>query len=141
MRERTQGRRVLETVAAVLPDQFRWTADTNCFSGLNRAVLSFARSFSSLPLTSPSHLSQHPRRLARAQGSILHRRRRHRVRLAVSSLASLSSFRSILTAALSSAACRFTSTNSFIIYPRSIIIRGCYDILLKNKITSAVQCN
>lgn len=35
-----QGRRVLETVAAVLPDQFRWTADTNCFSGLNRAVLS-----------------------------------------------------------------------------------------------------
>lgn len=32
--------RVLETVAAVLPDQFRWTADTNCFSGLNRAVLS-----------------------------------------------------------------------------------------------------
>lgn len=40
MRERTQGRRVLETVAAVLPDQFRWTAGTNCFSGLNRAVLS-----------------------------------------------------------------------------------------------------
>ena len=32
--------RVLETVAAVLPDQFRWTADTNCFSGLDRAVLS-----------------------------------------------------------------------------------------------------
>ena len=30
---------MLETVAAVLPDQFRWTADTNCFSGLNRAVL------------------------------------------------------------------------------------------------------
>lgn len=87
MRERTQGRRVLETVAAVLPDQFRWTADTNCFSGLNRAVLSFARSFSSPPFASPSHLSQHPRRLARARGSILHRRR---VRLAVSSLASLS---------------------------------------------------
>lgn len=38
--------RVLETVAAVLPDQFRWTADTNCFSGLDRAVLSLSPSFS-----------------------------------------------------------------------------------------------
>ena len=38
--------RVLETVAAVLPDQFRWTADTNCFSGLDRAVLSPSLSLS-----------------------------------------------------------------------------------------------
>lgn len=68
-RERTQGWRVLETVAAVLPDQFRWTADTNCFSGLNRAVLSLL--VPSLRLRRSVLLApaaQHPRL---ARGSIL----------------------------------------------------------------------
>lgn len=54
--------RVLETVAAVLPDQFRWTADTNCFSGLNRAALS-PTPFSpiSLPLSLPLPSTHVPR--------------------------------------------------------------------------------
>ena len=108
MRERTQGRRVLETVAAVLPDQFRWTADTNCFSGLNRAVLSFARSFSLRLLSHLCHtcLSIHGISLSRedqfsaAAAFVL-----------LSLLSRFSSFRFVLTATLSPAACRSISTN------------------------------
>lgn len=109
MRERTQGRRVLETVAAVLPDQFRWTADTNCFSGLNRAVLSFARSFS---LRLLSHL---PRTCHSIHGISLSREDQFSAAAAafvlLSLLSRLSSFRFVLTATLSPAACRSISTN------------------------------